>query len=400
VNARAVDVDATPATPLGRCVGDVDAFIDGAWGRRASLHGGADPRGFGDLLTLDGVDRAVTAGALRTPYFRLVRAGDRIPESAYTRSGRTGSRDVHGIADPARVAALFGEGATIVLQGLHRWSEPVTRFCRDLELELGHPCQANAYVTPSGAQGLDLHADPHDVFVLQAFGSKRWHVDPAPAGGEPIEATLEPGDVLYMPRGTPHAAAAQTVASGHLTVGVHVTSWRDVLADAWRGLGDDPAVAGDVPAGWLRDPDAFARELGTRLAMLAASLRDAVDPVAVAERRLERFLSTRAQLGRGTVAVRAAPVEIDDGTELRRRAGAICVLRGRGDRLLALLGDRRLEMPAWLEPAMRAVATADRLRVGDLAPHLPDAASRLVLARRLVREGLLEPADDPDGGDG
>ena len=63
----------------------------------------------------------------------------------------------------------------------------------------------------------------------------------------------------------------------------------------------------------------------------------------------------------------------------------------RGDRLVVLLGDRRLEMPAWLEPVMRRIAEAPALVLGDLADVLPDPRSRAVLARRLVREGLLRP---------
>ncbi len=56
---------------------------------------------------------------------------------------------------------------------------------------------------------------------------------------------------------------------------------------------------------------------------------------------------------------------------------------------MVLLGDRRLDMPGWLEPAMRSVASSDTLAVRDLAPVIADPASRLVLVRRLVREGLL-----------
>jgi len=64
----------------------------------------------------------------------------------------------------------------------------------------------------------------------------------------------------------------------------------------------------------------------------------------------------------------------------------------REDRLAVLLGDRHLEMPAWVERPMRRVARldeSDELTVRDLAPDLPHAASRAVLVRRLVREGLL-----------
>jgi len=393
VTVEALDRVTAPRRPLERCTGDPEAFLREAWGRRATVLTRVDAHGFSDLLSLDDVDRFLTTTALRTPFFRLVKAGERIPEAAYTRTGRAGSRSVEGIVDPARVAALFEDGATIVLQGLHRWSEPVTRFTRDLELDLGHPCQVNAYVTPPGAQGLDLHQDAHDVFVLQAFGRKRWEVHAAPDEDprEPIDAEVRRGDAIYMPPGTPHAASAQEVVSGHLTVGVHVTPWRDVLTGVWSRLVkqvDEP-----VPAGWTGDPEGFARELGERLHELSNDLRS-VDTREETRIRVERFLSTRAQLARGTLSERATPLEVDDATRVRRRPDVLCELRTYGDLLVVLLGDRRLEMPAWLEPSMRRIAAATGpFSVGDLAKQLPDAESRTVLVRRLIREGLLTAGD-------
>ena len=392
--------------PLERCTGDPRSFLANDWGKRAAVRRGGPstttlaattlaPAGFEDLLSLDDVDRFLTTTALRTPFFRLVKAGDQIPESAYTRSGRTGSREVTGIANPARVAALFEDGATIVLQGLHRWSDPVARFCRDLEIELGHPSQINAYITPPGAQGLHLHEDAHDVFVLQAFGRKHWEVHAAPSEGErgPLDVEVASGDTIYMPAGTPHAARAQDVLSGHLTVGIHVTPWREVLTGVVGRMNagiDDP-----LAAGWTDDLEGFAGELRGRLAALASALGE-VDVRTEAGERRERFLSNRAQLARGTIADRAAPIAVDDATAVARRPGAICEVAPRTDRLVVLLGDRRLEMPAWVEGAMRHIADLgeeDELNVGDLAPALPDAASRAVLVRRLIREGLLTIRD-------
>ncbi len=383
--------------PLERCTGDPGTFLADDWGKRAAVRLGGPPSttsapaGFEDLLSLDDVDRFLMTSALRTPFFRLVKVGEQIPEASYTRSGRTGSREVSGIADPARVAALFEDGATIVLQGLHRWSEPVARFCRDLELDLGHPCQVNAYITPPGAQGLDLHEDAHDVFVLQAFGRKHWEVHAAPheEARDPLQVEVTSGATIYMPTGTPHAARAQDVLSGHLTLGVHVTPWREVLSGVvGRTL---EGMEEPMAAGWTEDLEGFAEELRGRLAALAYAL-GGVDVRTEAGERRDRFLSNRAQLARGTIVERSAPISVDDATVVARRAGAVCELAVRTDRLLVLLGDRRLEMPTWVEPAMRRVADLDEdaeLAVGDLAPDLPAPAGRAVLVRRLIREGLL-----------
>ena len=82
-------------------------------------------------------------------------------------------------------------------------------------------------------------------------------------------------------------------------------------------------------------------------------------------------------------------LELDDATEVRRRPDSICIVRPDGDRLTVLLADRLVRMPAWLGPAMTWIAETDLFAIGDLGEHVPDAGSRLVLVRRLVREGLL-----------
>ena len=386
------ELERTSGSPLARCIGDAEGFLQATWGRRPTVHTGEDRLGFADLLTLDDVDRILSTTSLRTPAFRLVEAGEQIPQTAYTRSGTTGSKPVAGMADPARVFELFRDGATIVFQGLHGYHEPVTRFCRELEIELGHPCQVNAYVTPAGAQGLELHDDPHDVFVLQAFGRKSWEIHTAPGEDqrEPLRAEIGPGDCIYMPTGTPHAASTQRSLSGHLTVGVHVVAWRELVRAAFDRIAADPSLDEPIPPGWPSDVEGLGRSLRERLGSAAAGL-DALDARAIVDARFERFLSTRLPLIRGALVDQGTLDGIADGSRLARRDGSICVIRIRGERLVVLLGDRRLEMPTWLEPSMRRIAAAPSFVVGDLADVLPDPGARAVLARRLVREGLLRP---------
>ena len=84
---------------------------------------------------------------------------------------------------------------------------------------------------------------------------------------------------------------------------------------------------------------------------------------------------------------------LDDASLLRRREGGVCHLVTAGDRLTVVLGGgRELDMPAALTPALARIAAAadgQPFPVGDLGDLL-DGPSRLVLARRLVGEGLLE----------
>jgi hypothetical protein len=389
----------TPA--LERCVGDVPRFTRELWGRRPDVHAGADPGGFADLLTLDDVDAMVSSMALRLPAFRLIKDGATLPESAYTKAGRAGSKPMTGLADPARIFALFDGGATIVLQGMHRYWLPLARFCRDLELALGHPTQVNAYITPPGSQGLAVHEDSHDVFVLQAFGAKAWEVwDTRPPGSKqgpaevaeaapPAIATeLRPGDALYMPRRTPHGAKTQETLSGHITVGIPATTWREVAQSVV-----DQALGGvefdeSLPAAYHRDPIGFADLLDAKLGELARHVEKA-DTEAAATAFVDRFFVRRPSLLRGALVDAVNARSITDASTLRRRLGSIMEIRPGSDRVTLLLGDRSLRMPARCEPALRLIDEAGTVRPMDLSQWL-DAAGRLVLIRRLVREGLLE----------
>jgi len=385
---------------LERCVGDPEAFLRDHWAVRPMHRAGG--RAFDDLLSLDDVDHLLTEASLRLPAFRLVKDGATLPTSGYTKSGRTGSQPVSGMADPPRVLERFRDGATIVLQGMHRYWPPLSRFCRDLEAALSHPAQVNAYITPPGSRGLAVHQDSHDVFVLQAFGKKQWDVwspralgDPMPGPDEEpvLSVTLAPGDAMYLPLGTPHAAATQSVLSGHLTVGILSTTWARMLTDVLDGLAGEPSFREPLPAGYHRDPAGFAAAVKDRLGQVAWWL-DGVDAQAAADRRIRSFLTTRLPLLGGALTDLAGLEDVGPETAVRRRAGSFCELRVEGDRLAVFLGDRELRMPLRLEPAMRMVAAAgpgEAFPARDL-PGLSDEESTVVLVRRLVREGLLEQA--------
>ncbi|HVM06238.1 MAG TPA: cupin domain-containing protein [Acidimicrobiales bacterium] len=391
-------------TALGRCVGDTGRFLAEHWSV-APLHlPGAGAGAFADLLTLDDVDRIVSSSLPRTPSFRLVRDGHPLDPARYTRPTTIGGRPVTGAAHAGLVWKEFSAGATIVLQSLQRTWPALAAFCRDLELELTHPVQANAYVTPPAARGLAVHHDTHDVLVLQVAGSKRWAVHPPvlelPLRTQPWKASMGPpaeplldvelraGDSLYVPRGFPHSARAQDGVSIHLTVGVLAWTGEDVAREVVRRAADHLPLRRAMPVGFADDEDAAV----AAVAAAVAELRDwlgTVDPEAVARGLTTRFWSTRPAVLAGQLRQLCLVDGLDDSTVVRRRPAAVCRLSRAGSRLVVTLGDRVLRMPAALEPPMRRLVAGEPLSVADLDPWL-DMQSRHVLARRLVREGLLE----------
>jgi len=334
------------------------------------------------MLSLEDADRLLTETAIRTPSIRLASEGSVLPESSYTRHATLAGKTLTGLVDGRKALDAFRDGATVVFQGLHRYHPPLTRLVAELELELGHPCQANAYLTPPGSQGFAVHSDSHDVFVFQTAGAKQWEVHTHDGVVEDI--AMEPGLSLYLPTGTPHAARAQETVSLHVTIGINQLTWRGLVRRTVERLlpADD-----HLPAGYLDDPSVLAGGLAARLRELADELT-AADTQAAAEQEVRRFLTSRQpRLAGGLLDQLAGPVE--DTTALRRRPGSACVVRDHGERLEVLLGDRAMDVPGRLRDAFAVVRGRDELRPADLPL---DPQSRVVLCRRLVREGLLEVA--------
>ncbi len=388
------------APALSRLVGDAAGFLDAAWGR-APRHVPADAgrAAPAQLLTIDDVDRLVASSGLRAPAFRLVKQGRTLPVASVTRRVRIGSRPVSDLVDVEAVHRAVADGATLVLQGLHCSFAPIAAFCRDLEATLTHPVQANAYLTPPVAQGLDLHEDPHDVFAVQTYGSKRWVVHPPGDGSEAWDLQLEPGDVLYLPAGTRHAAQTVGTPSLHLTLGVRTVTWRDVVRDMIdEVLGELPGLDEPLPVGWAGAPATLGPQLDRRLADLQARFGELPDRDAALHRRAETFWSSRSPDLTGGLRDLLELDHLGDRTVLRRRPSVMArVTRTEaGDHAEVVLRDRVLRMPVALAPALHRIVDGDTVRPADLDGSM-DLPSRLVLCRRLVREGVLRIDRGADG---
>ena len=197
---------------------------------------------------------------------------------------------------------------------------------------------------------------------------------------------LEPGVSMYLPTGTPHAARAQDTVSLHVTIGINQVTWKHVLDRALAGALDE-AGAQHLPAGYLDDP-APARRRPGRAAGDAGRRRCAA--WTRPRSRTPRCAGSSPAARSGSAAACATgsrPATSSDTDPLRRRPGHPCVLRPDGDKVRLLLGDRELALPGHLAPALAAGPRRGPLRPADLDL---DEQSRLVLCRRLVREGLLE----------
>jgi hypothetical protein len=384
------------------------------WGREPLLvrgdGAGSDGR-FRSLLDLDDIDELLSRRGLRSPFLRMARDGTVVGSAAFTGPGGVGAEIGDQVLDD-KVAALFADGATVVLQALHRTWPPVIDLATALGAELGHPVQVNAYVTPPDARGFSAHYDVHDVFVLQLAGRKHWTVH-APVHSDPlrdqpwndradavaartrddppaIDTVLGPGDAMYLPRGWLHAATALGEVSAHLTVGVHVVT-RYALVEALTALvAQDPQLRASLPLGIdVADPVALAPHLATVRAALAAAL-DGLSAEDVARRVRTRVWSGARPEPVRPVAGTAFAQGLAVGDTVRLRRGLRHRLVEADAQVVLELPERRLTLPAETAAALRLLLHGEPCSVGRL-PGM-DAPDQLVLVRRLLREGILVPA--------
>lgn len=245
-----------------------------------------------------------------TPHtLRLVRDGEPIPAEQYCVPERTPQGEVLQ-PSPAKVEVLLSTGASLVANEV----QTMTPEIADLAAMLGRAFAArvgvNAYCSFGGVQAFGVHFDLHDVFAVQIEGRKRWRLYQSraeapvafPAGSEAevrkwFEATrgplreeilLQPGDVLYLPRGWYHEAMADAPASLHLTFSVTPQTGRAVLDLLVKAAMQGADFRAFVPPAHLNGGEALAGHLaalGRRLAELA-SLPEFRDEVAMGQERL------------------------------------------------------------------------------------------------------------------
>ncbi|MEV8567539.1 cupin domain-containing protein [Streptomyces sp. NPDC051322] len=369
-------------------------FSCDVWARAPLLTRSASD--FSDLFSADAVDELVSRRGLRTPFLRVAKDGSTLPESSFTSPAGVGATISDQLDDTALWRA-FADGATLVLQALHRTWGPVGELSAGLSAELGHPVQANAYVTPPQNRGFDAHYDVHDVFVLQIEGTKRWlvhppvHPDPlrdqpwtdrrfavaeAAKGAPSIDTVLEPGDALYLPRGWLHTARAQGEVSIHLTLGIH--SWtRYALAEqlaqsALAMLRDDPRMRSTLPLG-VGGP---ADEIDTVRERLVAAVTEADSAPFL--HRARRGQGRPAPLGPLAQLRAVAGLGAESPVRLREALEA----RLEGPRLTTRVG--RLDLPETDLASVTRLLDGEVRTAGDLG---------LELVERLLRAGVLVPAE-------
>ena len=388
---------------------DVHDFMDQYWERRSLHIRRSAGNGLADVLTLADMNWLFSSCVFRTDEIKVAKGGNIVPSASYV-SEPGEPVMLRAAADYVNTAAMlncFQQGATLVLSQLNQKWPPLQRLKEGMQRSLSANVVANVFLSNSDSQGFSVHYDSHDVFVIQLEGQKTWSLYDSPlplptkaqafgrtgvtAGALSQTVTLEPGDVLYVPRGVFHEARTSDTLSLHVTLGVHPYLWVDYVSDIVQAIGSSNVDwRRSVPTGAGADTHAGRHKL---LRQLLADLASAEQLEPVADAIYEDAVSYKSRQGIHLMAdhlqqilnadksSRSATYTVRETTPpvTSAREAAKVVVSGCG---------QRVAFPERFAPIIEALLGGRRL-AAEALPGDFTADEKLSIVRKRVGTGML-----------
>ncbi|WP_055557109.1 JmjC domain-containing protein [Streptomyces sp. NBRC 110028] len=271
-----------------------DAFYTRHW-ERGPLHvREAASEGFSELFDSSSFEELLAFGALRSGFVTVIYQGRPVAAELLCHElQEVGGIEHDDLIDPQKLTPYRDQGGTVILASLHLYSRKIAEFAERLSNSMGCTVEAHAFHTPAHTHGLAPHFDGEPGFLLQLEGTKHWTLHPPltdplpiqgshpPIGWEPDEAltqrfTVEPGDLLYLPRGWIHYADTAEQHSLHVTFQALPNLERDVILERIEREVDEAVRREDVlPVVPMRGPSSLAahvRGIAEKLAVWADEL--------------------------------------------------------------------------------------------------------------------------------
>lgn len=371
---------------------DVKFFFDEVYERRPMLVSRKDSTFYSEIFGAEDIDSLLGSPATASKFLRMHFKGREIDASRWSRGEEV---------DAGAVSGLFAEGATLIINGANKFFSRLAAYCNNVERQMRFGVQPNIYITPANSRGFDRHYDDHDVFIMQAHGTKNWRLY-----GSPVELPnrkqkhewgkyaslplrerfmLNPGDLLYIPRGHLHDADTDGEASIHITFGLHPPYLFELVQELAHRSQDSPGFRRAVP-GLMSCMD--AAEFATRF---RAELHALVDETDISEllRTIDRRFVWRRNPGRQAPFLDLLSLQsINDTARVAPAISMVYRLEREGGKVYLRLPGANLMFPGFLEETLKDLLGGESRRIADI-PGLLDRNGRLVLVRRLIAAGVL-----------
>jgi bifunctional lysine-specific demethylase and histidyl-hydroxylase MINA len=311
--------------------------------------------------------------------------------------------------DPDKVQEYLRRGATLIANDVDHLNAGMTAFAHAMEQALGGKVQGNLYLSSRRRQGFAAHFDTHDVYAVHVEGTKTWHVyegraaDPIAhlmfksygqehhdkaKGALLMDVHMEPGDLLYLPRGQYHDAIADEGGAVHIAFGITYPIGLDVVTMLFERMMHEPIFRANLPR---LDGAGDDRALTDRLRRLADGIASALAEPRTVEQI--KVMQRGFHYPRHAYELPALLAEVAD-ERYRVRAGGIRMVQQGGRFGLVREGERAAtEVPADVSAMVGWVLERQQFSRHELAQAFPErgAAQLDSLLRDLGTMRLTEP---------
>jgi mannose-6-phosphate isomerase-like protein (cupin superfamily) len=299
------------------------------------------------------------------------------------------------------IRAFHERGYTVRVPDVLSLAPDLQRFARALEFMLRQPVTACLFWSAAGAQAI-VHYDKRDNIIIQLEGRKRWFISTDPPGlqnnwkhvGEPLPhlqrhrvVDVGPGDLLYIPRGTPHTVES-TTESLHLAVLFEPITVREAIIAALDYLSDhDPAFRHTAVRRMQHaDLHRVSEDVLAGLSRLAAQCRSEDFVRQAMDMRASRMTSDLPVLPKPT-----APAKVARDTLVRQSPFAISFIRPSFDSLDFSQPGGHIALHPGVAPELNFIASTKSFRVADI-PGGSAEEVKIAIVSRLIESGFLETA--------
>jgi bifunctional lysine-specific demethylase and histidyl-hydroxylase MINA len=302
----------------------------------------------------------------------------------------------------ALIESFHKRGYTVRVPGVISLAPELQRFARALECMIRQPVGSSLFWSTAGAQAI-VHYDKRDNIIIQLEGKKRWFISTDPPGlqnsweqvGEALPhlqrhriVDVGPGDLIYIPRGTPHTVES-TTESLHVALLFEPITLREAIIAALDYLSDHDRTFRETAISRVQDADfvALSSQIVEGLGQLLTQSKSQDFLKAATDLRSSRFTVDLPPLGN-----RSARPPITRDTRVRQSPLAISHLRHSLASLDFSQPGGHIAVHPGVERELQFIASTQSFRVAEV-PGGSSGDVKIALVNKLVDSGFLEVAD-------
>lgn len=375
----------------------LEEFFSNHYEKAFLLNQRGEPGYYDEVLTEADLDLFFSLD-LNPVGIKLARDGELIPVEKWTRVIESSNRSSVTIADVEKIFRYYYEGTTIVINAAEKKIPRLAKACSAIEQETRLLFQANVYITPPGSRGFSMHYDDHDIFTLQVKGSKKWKLYDAgaelPASKRPfrkapeliLEPELNPGDLLYMPRGLVHEAFATAVSTIHVNFSCKPVYGFHLVESLAKFAEDEDVFFRKMIPNALATEDELRNYKATFAEKLAA-LIEKYGVETLLQKQDDQFIAKQGIDLTGRLTDALALEKLNKNSLVAKRKDIAFGFAKTPEGITLSFGEQAITIPKIIDPVL--FLEDKPFKVAEVRGLITDEG-RLQLVRRLVEAGFLQ----------